>query len=249
MYCSVVAFCGARTTTRTVLAPTMTPGQLSPITLPPVSLDGLLINLLVGVVLAFVMRWHYVQFALSLTNRRSFAGNFYLIILTTTLIITVVKSSLALSLGLVGALSIVRFRTPIKEPEELTYLFLAIAIGLGLGASQTLATVVAAVFILTVIAIVRWSMRTRREKLLFLSISWPSGDGQKTSVERVTEVVSGFASEVDLRRVDVQDGRADTTYLIDLEKPQSLSDLIGELQQQVPGVAVTVIDQNHIPAV
>ena len=40
------------------------------------------------------------------------------------LVITVIKSSLALSLGLVGALSIVRFRTPIKEPEELGYLFL-----------------------------------------------------------------------------------------------------------------------------
>ena len=39
----------------------------------------------------------------------------------------IVKSSLALSLGLVGALSIVRFRTPIKEPEDLIYLFLALA--------------------------------------------------------------------------------------------------------------------------
>ena len=51
-------------------------------------------------------------------------------------VILIVKSSLALSLGLVGALSIVRFRTPIKEPEELIYLFLAIAIGLGFGAGQ-----------------------------------------------------------------------------------------------------------------
>ena len=39
--------------------------------------------------------------------------------MTTTLIISVVKSSLTLSLGLVGALSIIRFRTAIKEPEEL----------------------------------------------------------------------------------------------------------------------------------
>ena len=54
--------------------------------------------------------------------------------------ITIVKSSLALSLGLVGALSIVRFRTAIKEPEELSYAFLSIAIGLGLGADQRLTT-------------------------------------------------------------------------------------------------------------
>ena len=49
------------------------------------------------------------------------------------LVITVVKSSLALSLGLVGALSIVRFRTPIKEPEDLVYIFISIGIGIGIG--------------------------------------------------------------------------------------------------------------------
>ena len=57
-----------------------------------------------------------------------------LITMTTMLIISIVKSSLALSLGLVGALSVIRFRAAIKEPEELTYLFLTIAIGLGFGA-------------------------------------------------------------------------------------------------------------------
>tara|TARA_B100001057_G_C22681909_1_gene884102 strand:+ start:450 stop:833 length:384 start_codon:yes stop_codon:yes gene_type:complete len=61
--------------------------------------------------------------------------------LITFLVILVVKTSLALSLCLVGALSIIRFRTPIKEPEELIYLFLSIGLGLGYGANQTLITI------------------------------------------------------------------------------------------------------------
>ena len=61
---------------------------------------------------------------------------------TTFLVILIVKSSLALSLGLVGALSIVRFRTPIKEPEDLVYLFLSIGLGIGFGAFQVLSTLV-----------------------------------------------------------------------------------------------------------
>ncbi|HAE74801.1 MAG TPA: DUF4956 domain-containing protein, partial [Alphaproteobacteria bacterium] len=73
--------------------------------------------------------------------------------------ITIVKSSLALSLGLVGALSIVRFRTPIKEPEELAYLFIAIAMGLGLGADQTLPTVLASLVILVTMALFKWTRR------------------------------------------------------------------------------------------
>ena len=63
----------------------------------------------------------------------------------------VVKTSLALSLGLVGALSIVRFRTPIKEPEELIYLFLAIAIGLGFGAGYPIITILIVIVILVII--------------------------------------------------------------------------------------------------
>ena len=80
---------------------------------------------------------------------------FPFVLLTTVLVISIVKSSLALSLGLVGALSIVRFRTPIKEPEELAYLFLCIAAGLGLGANQTLPTIIAIILILTVMFFVK----------------------------------------------------------------------------------------------
>ena len=65
--------------------------------------------------------------------------------------ILVVKSSLALSLGLVGALSIVWFRTPVKEPEELVYLFFAIAIGLGYAAGQVLVTTVIVSLIMVMI--------------------------------------------------------------------------------------------------
>ena len=74
--------------------------------------------------------------------------------LTTLLVISVVKSSLALSLGLVGALSIVRFRTPIKEPEELAYIFLAIAVGLALGADQREVASIALPVILIIISII-----------------------------------------------------------------------------------------------
>ena len=70
-------------------------------------------------------------------------------------IITVIKSSLALSLGLVGALSIVRFRTPVKDPEQLLHYFIAIVIGIGMGAGMI--DIVAAVMILfSSITVVFW---------------------------------------------------------------------------------------------
>ena len=99
----------------------------------PLALDALVINLLLSIVLSSAVAWFYMQYGQALSNRTRFSQNLPALSLTTVLIISVVKSSLALSLGLVGALSIVRFRTAIKEPEELVYLFMAIAIGSHMG--------------------------------------------------------------------------------------------------------------------
>ena len=102
-----------------------------------ISIVGLIFGLILTAFLATILAGS------TLSNRRVFSKNFILIALTTMLVITIVKSSLALSLGLVGALSIVRFRSAIKEPEELAYLFLTICVGLGMGANQVMVTVVA----------------------------------------------------------------------------------------------------------
>ena len=105
-----------------------------------INLPEFMLHVLITTLLALLLGYVYIRFGNALSNRKSLAKNFVLISLTTMLIISIVKSSLALSLGLVGALSIVRFRTAIKEPEELAYFFIAIAIGLGVGAGQVIVT-------------------------------------------------------------------------------------------------------------
>ena len=77
----------------------------------------------------------------------------------------IVKNSLALSLGLVGALSIVRFRAAIKEPEELVYLFLVIAAGLGCGALQLKITVLGIILSLAIIFI--YNLVTKKQKAYY----------------------------------------------------------------------------------
>lgn len=110
-------------------------------------------NLIVAFILSALIQLVYNKFSKSLNNKHYFSKNFIVLGITTCIIITIVKSSLALSLGLVGALSIVRFRAAIKEPEELVYLFLIIAIGLGCGANQLIITIVGITFALILIMI------------------------------------------------------------------------------------------------
>ena len=120
-------------------------------------------GLMLAGILSFIIQITYLKFSTSLSNKYDFAKIFIVLGLTTTLVITIVKSSLALSLGLVGALSIVRFRAAIKEPEELVYLFLIIAIGLGCGAGQLKITFIGVIF--AIIIIIIFSFIWKRKKV------------------------------------------------------------------------------------
>ncbi|MBI5407866.1 MAG: DUF4956 domain-containing protein [Nitrospirae bacterium] len=215
------------------------------------SLTSLLISLLLGVVLSLILSWHFKRFGSTLSNREEFTNVFPFIILTTVLIISVVKSSLALSLGLVGALSIVRFRTPIKEPEELAYLFVAIAIGLGLGADRLAATFIASLGILTVTALFKWSKRSVENKNLYLSVDWHDSEGEQPEryLESVNEILLRHLKKSDLRRFDARKESVEATYLVHVSGTDNLSKLVAELRRTFPSIGVTFIDQNNMPSV
>ena len=212
----------------------------------------LLVNMGIGVILSLMLMFHFRRFGSILNNRETLAQVFPFILLTTTLIITVVKSSLALSLGLVGALSIVRFRTPIKEPEELAYLFLSIAIGLGLGANQVVATVIASPLILTVMTVFKWSRSKKESKHLYLTIDWRE-EGATTmepeDIDRLNQLLAQKSLVSDLRRLDVRVGSFEVTYLLDVAGPEMLSELIKEVKSEYPQLGFTFLDQNGLPPV
>jgi len=216
----------------------------------PLSLTALLINLGAGVLLSLLLRWHFKHFGSTLSNREEFSQVCPFILLTTILIITVVKSSLALSLGLVGALSIVRFRTPIKEPEELAYLFIAIAMGLGLGADQRIPTLVAGPMILAVMAVFKWNKRESKKKNLYLSLDW-QGKPDETDgfLKQFNQVIGSHVLLSDLRRLDVREQGLEATYFIDVNDPDDLSSLVDDLQKTFSGIGVTFIDQNQMPSI
>ena len=81
-------------------------------------LDNFILSLLLATLLSLLIQYCYLKYSNSLSNKLDFSKNFVMLGIATTIVITIVKSSLALSLGLVGAVSIVRFRAAIKEPED-----------------------------------------------------------------------------------------------------------------------------------
>ena len=89
----------------------------------------IIVDLIICMMLVSLVSWFYKRYSQSLGGKTHVGSILPLIGLTVFLVITVVKSSLALSLGLVGALSIVRYRTPIKSVYELALLFFLITLG------------------------------------------------------------------------------------------------------------------------
>jgi len=160
---------------------------------------SIMVDFILCVVMSFILRNFYVRRSFSLTGKMHIGSIIPILATVVFLVILIVKSSLALSLGLVGALSIVRFRTPIKEPEELVYLFLAIAIGLGYAAGQTLLTTTIFLSILIVNYFWLSSQNTNRTIEYNLVISWSDG---KVSFEKMTNVISNSVDSIKLIRLE-----------------------------------------------
>ena len=119
-----------------------------------VDINNFILAIINSLILALIVKYVYKKVSRSLNDKEHFSEIFIPLAIITTLVITVVKFSLALSLGLVGALSIVRFRAAIKEPEELVFLFFIIGIGLANGANQFLVGYLAT-FLICFILIIR----------------------------------------------------------------------------------------------
>ena len=93
---------------------------------------ALVMGFVVGLIIALVYRRTYRGVLYS----PSFASTLVMMTLITTPVVMCIKSNIALSMGMVGALSIVRFRTAIKEPVEIVFLFWSLAVGIVIGAGM-----------------------------------------------------------------------------------------------------------------
>ena len=158
-----------------------------------------IVNFILCVVMSFILRSFYIRRSFSLTGKKHIGSIIPILATVVFLVIMIVKSSLALSLGLVGALSIVRFRTPIKEPEELVYLFLAIAIGIGYAAGQTLLTSLIFVSILTMSFFWLSNKNIGNSIEYNLVINWKD---QQLSFEKISNLLSNSFDSIKLIRLE-----------------------------------------------
>lgn len=199
-------------------------------------------HLALGGLFSLYIRWLFRRFSATPSDSDSVTRVFPLLTLVTTGVIAVVKSSLALSLGLVGALSIVRFRAAIKEPEELVYLFLCIAVGLSLGSEQPwIAVAIVAVATVFIVGM-SWFGRSRRRQSLMLTITADVAlcfkEGRTSILENVEKIAGGYT----LQRFDVEGDLARIRLILPETLVSRTGEVIAKLRTELPGAEVSLVN-------
>ena len=206
-----------------------------------------LINILLCAILLYILSRVYVKFGRSLSNRYQLSKVLIIVGVTTFIIISIVKSSLALSLGLVGALSIIRFRTAIKEPEELGYFFMAIAIGLGFGANQLIPTVIGAIVLFLIIFLSgRGSTKSMSCQNLLVSKSAIKGDDRSTIQKKIMDILAHNSSRTELIRMNLNEDQLDYNFLVVLKDVNSINNITDNLTKLDSKMSITFIDSQNM---
>jgi len=223
--------------------------QIPTIDLPVISLESLVYNMVLGAILSSIIGWHYSLRAKKKVLRQELSFVLPVICLTTLLVISVVKSSLALSLGLVGALSIVRFRTPIKEPEELAYIFLAIALGLALGADQREVAVISIPAVLGFISISSFLFKRRNESNgnLLMTVEVPRNKDSNAHIDQILNSMSKVCPTIEIRKIHQDQNLFLIVALINFENRSKLSQFSSLFDEEYPSGRFTLLDDSSIP--
>lgn len=108
-----------------------------------ISMSEVLISITLSFLLSLFIVFIYRSTYAGVNFSSNFAGCLMMLSMVTTLVILVISSNMVLSLGMVGALSIVRFRTAVKEPTDTAFLFWAIATGILCGAGYVTVSILA----------------------------------------------------------------------------------------------------------
>ncbi len=150
----------------------------------------ILINLGVSFIIGMFIFYVYKKTFQGVLYQRSFNVSLVAIAMVITLIIMTISGNLVLSLGMVGALSIVRFRTPIKDPVDLVFIFWAITIGIANGVSYFSISIIGSIAITIVLLFMTRKPEESQPFLLVLHV--PTTADSAPVIKEVRAAVEHF---------------------------------------------------------
>ena len=175
-------------------------------------------------ILATLIYFVYKKTYTGVLYSKSFNASLVITTIITTVIILIIGSNLALSLGMVGSLSIIRFRTAIKDPKDMTYMFWAIGTGIACGSNMYFLGFIG--FVVVAVCMFIFSKGVNNSTTYLLMITC----GPDVSVSEITGILKKNLKNFRLKIKTVTTEKTDVTYEVDLRKVNE-DDLINELKK------------------
>lgn len=181
-----------------------------------VSLEAILFNIIVVFLLSLIILFTYKKSYQTTVYNRSFAISLPISAMVTSVIIVSVASNIILSLGMVGALSIVRFRTALKNPFDTVYMYWAIGLGITVGAGLILVAIIATVVIAGAIFLLILMEVFVSSYFVIVRATDSSEE------EHILSEVKGIYGKYTLRNKTIKDGSLDLTLEVRSKEDKTL---------------------------
>ena len=198
-------------------------GLWSSQTITPASWLTIVVSLVLAFAVGLFIAWIYRRNFRGVMYSNNFALTLVLMTLITCPVVMCIKESIQLSMGMVGALSIVRCRTAVKDPLDTAYMFWALTMGILLGAGQFFLTVLAVVGIGILITVVV-NVQAKRMNSFLLVLRM--GDEAERAAN---QIVAGLRTQ-QLKSKTVSSNGIEATYEIRVDKPDALLNKLRSVQ-------------------
>lgn len=185
--------------------------------------------LLMALILSFFIAMIYRNTHRGMNYEPAFLTTLVLISPVVALVMFFIRGDLVLSLGLIGSLSIIRFRTPIKDTRDMVYLFWAIVVGLGCGTENWTLALMATVFIAIIIFILFLFEYGRPKHSDFVLVV--SGQNQLATSEAAV-IIKQYSARSRIRSHDLLDDGWEVIYELRFtaEQEQETEQFISEIK-------------------
>ena len=193
--------------------------NVTAVSLPDMAL-ALVLSFGLGMFIYFVYRKTYAGVMFS----QAFGGSLIAMTMITTMVILAVTSNVVLSLGMVGALSIVRFRTAIKEPMDLVFLFWSIAVGICCGAHVVEIAIVLSI-VLTILVIILDRLPVGRAPMILVA---NLGDAAKEP--ELMEKVKGFCKYAKVKSRNITGKHCNLVVEVRASQEYEMTQAISEME-------------------
>lgn len=201
----------------------------------------ILANNLVAIAAAFFVMFTYKLTYSGAAYSRKFNISLGMITLITTMIMSVISNNIALSLGMVGALSIIRFRTAVKDVRDAAFIFWVIAIGIGSGVSQYSLIGIGSAFIFIFMLLLRQVVPDNQQLLVV--------QGELAAQNRIeAAVVTHFQGKAHQTMKNATEKTCELVYAIPASairkyNEKKMSDIV-QILAKIPGVhRVNLVEQ------